>query len=84
MGLGIRSHHLQESHTPIRSGSLDFHQVIPNLVPMAGGTVCQAHTAFEVFDNSDQNLTHFVVLMVSHRCDYFLKPWPRSIEPKLT
>jgi hypothetical protein len=69
VGLNIRSHHVHKSHTPIHSGSLDFHQVFPNLVPKAVGTVCRAHSAFEVFDNSDQKLTQFVELRVFHRLD---------------
>jgi hypothetical protein len=53
MGFGIQSHCVQESHTPVHLGSLDFHQVVPNLVPKAVGTVCQDRSAFEVFHNSD-------------------------------
>jgi hypothetical protein len=65
-------------------GSLDFHEVVPNLVPKAVGLMCQAHSAFEVFDNSDQDLTQFIEIMVFHRCEQFLVPWPCSIEPELT
>jgi hypothetical protein len=57
MGLGIQSHCVQESHTPICSGSLDFHQEVANLVPKVVGTMCGAHSAFEVFDNSDLKQT---------------------------
>jgi hypothetical protein len=83
VGLGIRSHRVQESHTPVHSGSLDFHQEVPNLVPKAVGIVCRAHSAFEVFNNSDQNLAQFVELRVFRRCDQFLVPWPCIIETKL-
>jgi hypothetical protein len=72
------------SHTPVCSGSLDFQQVVPNLVPKAVGTVSRARSAFEVFDNSDQNLTQFVKLRGLHRCDQFLVRWPRGIELKVT
>jgi hypothetical protein len=53
MGLGIRSHHVQESHTPVYSSSLDFHQVVSSLVPKVVGTMCRVCSAFEVFDDSD-------------------------------
>jgi hypothetical protein len=72
------------SHTPVCSGSLDFQQVVPNLVPKAVGTVSRARSAFEVFDNSDQNLTQFVKLRGFHRCDQFLVRWPRGTELKVT
>jgi hypothetical protein len=69
MGLGIQSHCVQESHIPVHSGSLDFHQEVPNLLPKVVGIVCQARSAFEVFDNSDQNLAQFVELRVFRTCD---------------
>jgi hypothetical protein len=69
MGLGIRSRRVQESNTPVHSGSLDFHQVVPNLVPKAMGTMCRAHSAFEGFDDSDRDLTQFIEIRVFHRCD---------------
>jgi hypothetical protein len=47
------------------------------------GTVYRARSTFKVFDNSDQNLAQFVELRVFCRCDQFLVPWPRDIEPKL-
>jgi hypothetical protein len=83
MSLGIRSHCVQESHTPVRSGSLDFYQEVPNQVPKAVGTVYRARSAFEVFDNSGQNLAQFIELRVFRKCDQFLVPCPCGIEPKL-
>jgi hypothetical protein len=83
MGLGIRSHREQKLQTPIRLGSLDFHQVVFNLVPKVVGLMCRARSAFEVFDNSDQDLTQFIEIRVFHRCDQFLVPWPRGVEPEL-
>jgi hypothetical protein len=69
MGLGIRRHREQKSQTPVHSGSPDFHQVVLNLVPKAVGLMCRAHDAFEVFDNSDRDLTQFIEIRVFHRCD---------------
>jgi hypothetical protein len=83
VGLGIQSHHVQELHTPVHIGSLDFHRVVPNLVPKAMSTISRAYSAFEVFDNSNQNLAQFVELRVFHVCDQFLVSWPHGIEPKL-
>jgi hypothetical protein len=83
MGLGIRSHHEQKSQTPVRSGSLDFHQVVPNLVPKVVGLMCRARRAFEVFDDSDWDLTQFIEIRVFHSCDQFLVPWPRGVDPDL-
>jgi hypothetical protein len=83
MGLGIRSHREQKSQTPVHSGSPDFHQVDPNLVPKAIGLMCRAHSAFEVFDDSDRDLTQFIEITVFHRCDQFLVPWPCGVEPEL-
>jgi hypothetical protein len=45
--------------------------------------MCQAHSAFEVFDNSDRDLTQFIEIRLSHWCDLFLVPWPRDVEPEL-
>jgi hypothetical protein len=84
VGLGIRSYREQKLQTPLRSGSLDFHQVVPNLVPKAVGLMCQARSAFKVFDDSNRDFTQFIKIRVFHRCDQFLVPWPRDIEPELT
>jgi hypothetical protein len=83
VGLGIRSHRVQESHVPVRSSSLDFHQVVPILVPKDVGIMCRAHSAFEVFDDLDQNLAHIVERRVFHWCDQFLVPRPHGVEPKI-
>jgi hypothetical protein len=84
MGLGIQSHREQKSQTPVYSGSPDFHQVVPNLVPKVVGLMCQARSAFEFFDNSDRDLTQFIEIKVFHRCDQFLVQWLRDVEPELT
>jgi hypothetical protein len=83
MGLGIQSHHEQKSQTPVRSGSPNFHQVVSILVPKVVGLMCRDRSAFDVFDNSDQDLTQFIEIMVFHRCHQFLVPWPRGVEPEL-
>jgi hypothetical protein len=83
MDLGIRSHRVQDSHTPVCSGSLNFHQVVPNLVLKVVGIMCRARRAFEVFDDLDRDIAEFIEPRVFHRCDQFLVPWPRGIEPKL-
>jgi hypothetical protein len=80
----IRSHRVQESHVPIRSGSLDFHRVAPNLVLKTVGIMCRVRRAFKVFDNSDRDLAQFIELRVFPRCDQFLVPLPHDIERKLT
>jgi hypothetical protein len=67
MDLGIRSHRAWESHLPARSGGLDFHQVVPNLVLKIVGIVCQVRRAFEAFDDSDRDLAQFVKLRVFPR-----------------
>jgi hypothetical protein len=61
-----------------------FHQVAPSLVLKTVGIMCQVHRAFEVFDDSDQNLAQFVELTVFYRHDQFLVLWPRGIEPELS
>jgi hypothetical protein len=57
------------SQTLVYSGSLDFHHVVPNLVPKVVGLMYEAHSAFKVFDNSDRDLTQFIEIRVFHRCD---------------
>jgi hypothetical protein len=52
-------------------------------VPKAVGLMCRAHDAFEVFDNSDRDLTQFIEIRVFHRCDQFLAPWLCSVELEL-
>jgi hypothetical protein len=83
MGLSIRSHRVQKSQTPVCSSSLDFHQVIPILVPKVVGTTCRARIAFEVSDDMDRDLTQFIEIRVFHECDQFLVPRPRGVEPEL-
>jgi hypothetical protein len=83
MGLGIQSHHVQVSHTPVCSGSLDFHQEVLNLVHKDMGIVCRTRSAFEVFDDSDRSLTQFIEIRVFHGCDQFLVPWSCGIELEL-
>jgi hypothetical protein len=65
MGLGIQTLCVRESHSPARLGSLNFHQVVPNLVFKNVGIVCRVCRTFEVFDNSDLDLAQFVELRVS-------------------
>jgi hypothetical protein len=65
MGLSIRSHREQMSQTLVCSGCLDFHQVVPNLVPKVVGLMSRARSAFEVFDDSDRDLTQFIEIRVS-------------------
>jgi hypothetical protein len=84
MDLSIRIHCVRESHAPVRSGSLDFCQAIPNLVLKVMCIMCWAYRAFEVFDDSDRDLAQFIEPRVFHRCDRFLVPWMRGIEPKLS
>jgi hypothetical protein len=83
MDLGIRDYLVQESHTPARSGGLDFHQMVPNLVLNTVDIMCRACRAFEIFDDLDRDLAQFIESRVFHWCDQVLVPWPRSIEPKL-
>jgi hypothetical protein len=69
MDLVIRSHRVQESHKPAHLGSLDFHQVVPNIVLKAVGIMCRARRAFEVFDDLDRDLAHFIESRIFHRYD---------------
>jgi hypothetical protein len=68
---------------PVRSSSLDFHQVVPNLVLKTVGIMCRVQRTFKVFDDSDQDLARFVEPRAFPRCDQFSVPWPRGVEPKL-
>jgi hypothetical protein len=45
--------------------------------------MCQVRRAFEAFDDPDRDLAQFVKLRVFPRCDPFLVPWSRGIEPRL-
>jgi hypothetical protein len=36
-----------------RSGGLDFHQVVPNLVLKTMGIMCRVHRAFKAFHDSE-------------------------------
>jgi hypothetical protein len=65
MDAGIGSHRVRESYSPIRSGSLDFHRVVPNLVLKTVGIMYRVRRTFEVFDDLDQDLAQFVELRVS-------------------
>jgi hypothetical protein len=58
--------------------------VVPNLVLKTVGIVCHVRRPFEAFDDSDRDLAQFVEQRVFPRCDQFLVPWPRGVEPKLT
>jgi hypothetical protein len=44
----------------------------------------RVHRAFEAFDDLDRDLTRFVEQRIFPRCDQFLVPWSRGIEPWLT
>jgi hypothetical protein len=83
MDLGIQSHRVQESHALALLGSLDFHQMVPNLVLKAVSIMCRARRAFKVFDDLDRDLAQLIESRVFHRCDQFIVPWLRDIEPKL-
>jgi hypothetical protein len=83
MDSSIRSHHVWESHVPARSGSLNFHQVVPNLVLKTVGIVYRVRRTFEAFDDSDRDLAQFVEPRVFPRCDQFLVPWSCGIAHKL-
>jgi hypothetical protein len=41
----------------------------------------QVRRAFEAFDDPDRDLVQFIESLVFHRCEQFLVPWPRDIEP---
>jgi hypothetical protein len=60
-----------------------FHRVVLSLVHMTVSVVHRVHRAFEVFDDPDQDLTWFVEQRIFSRCDQFLVPWSRGIEPWL-
>jgi hypothetical protein len=84
MDSSIQSHRVQEWHVPVRSGSLDFHRLVLNLVLQTVGNVCRVHRTFEAFDDLDKDLAQFVEPRVCPRCDQLSVLWPRGIEPKLT
>jgi hypothetical protein len=84
MDSSIQSHRVRESHVLGRSGSLDFHRVVPNLVLKTVGIVCQVHRTFEAFDDSDRYLAQFIEPRIFSRCNQFLVLWPHGVEPKLT
>jgi hypothetical protein len=65
MDAGIGSHRVRESYSSIRSGSLDFHRVVPNLVLKTVGIMYRVRRTFEIFDDLDQDLAQFVELRVS-------------------
>jgi hypothetical protein len=83
MDLSIQSHHVRESHVPVRSGSLDFHRVVPSLVLKMVDIACRVHITFEAFDDSDRDLAQLVKPRVFPRCDQFLVSWLHGVEPKL-
>ncbi len=60
-----------------------FHQVVSSLVLKTLGVMHRVHRSFEAFDNPDRDLSWFVELTIVPRCDQFLVPWSRSIEPLL-
>jgi hypothetical protein len=60
-----------------------FHRVVPNLVLRTLGIMRRVHKTFEAFDDPNQDLTHFVEQINFPRCDQFLVPWSRGIEPWL-
>jgi hypothetical protein len=60
-----------------------FHQVVPSLILRTVSIVHRFHRAFEAFDDSDRNLAQFVELRIFTRCDQFLVPRSRDIEPRL-
>jgi hypothetical protein len=43
----------------------------------------RVHRAFESFHDPDQDLTQFIEERIFLRCDQFLVPWSRGIEPQL-
>jgi hypothetical protein len=60
-----------------------FHRVVPSLVLKTVRVMHQVHRAFKAFDDPDHDLAQFVELRVFPKCDQFLVPWSRGIEPRL-
>jgi hypothetical protein len=60
-----------------------FHRVVPNLVLKTVSVMCRVCRAFEAFDDQYQDLAQFVELRLFPKCDQFLVPWLRGIEPWL-
>ncbi len=61
-------------------------------LPLAAERLAQVSTKFrmlgpndkiiiEAFDDPDRDLAQFIESSVFHRCDQFLVPWPRGVEP---
>jgi hypothetical protein len=61
-----------------------FHRVVPYLVLKIVNDMHRVHRVFEAFDDPDRDLAQFVELTIFPRCDQFLVPWSRDIEPWLT
>jgi hypothetical protein len=50
---------------------------------MTIGVMNRVHRAFEASDDLDRDLAQFVELRIFLRCDQFIVPWSRGIEPWL-
>jgi hypothetical protein len=69
--------------SPLRQSGF-FTQVVPSLVLRTFSIMHRVHRAFKAFDDLDRDLAMFVELRIFPRCDQFLVPWLRGIEPWLT
>jgi hypothetical protein len=74
---------MSHKHQPTQAVGI-FHRVVHSLVLKTVGVMFLVRRAFKAFDDLDQDLAQFIRSRVFYRCDQFLVPWPRSIEPKLS
>jgi hypothetical protein len=58
-----------------------FHRVVSSLVLKTLGIMHRVSRALEAFDDPDRDVAQFIESRVFHRCDQFLVPWPRGVEP---
>jgi hypothetical protein len=61
-----------------------FHHLVPSLVLKIVIIMCQVHTTFKAFDDSDRDLALFVERRVFPICDQFLVSCLRGIDPRIT
>jgi hypothetical protein len=74
--------HMNHKHKPARVVWI-FYRVVLSLVLRTVSVMHQVHRTFEAFDDPDRDLAQFVELRIFPRCDQFLVPWSRGIEPWL-
>jgi hypothetical protein len=71
---------MSHKHQPAQAVWI-FHRVVLSIVLKTVGIMRRVRRAFEAFNDPNRDIAQFIESRVFHRCDQFLVPWPRDVEP---